>query len=596
MKEYFKLLKFIKPQLGVFILAVFCMIISAIFNGVSLGMVVPLSDRVLTNKKIIIPAKLPPFLEEIIEKLNSLSPLVILKGMAVVLLILFFLKGIFFFLQNYLMNIVGEGCVRELRNRIYEKFQELSLDFYRRKRTGELISRITNDVGFITHAISYGLTDLIYSSLQIILFTFLVFYIHWKLALISFFLFPAIVIPVVKIGKKIKRFSLEIQKKMADLNSHLTETIQGAYIVKMFNKEKDEIKKFRNINYQYYKYILKNLKRTLLLSPFTEFMGALGAVVILLIAGADVIKGKLSFGVFGLFMGSLLSMIRPFKKLSGVYSINQKALAASGRIYEILEEEPQIREKPNAYEIKDFKEEIEFENVWFSYPDSENFALCGINLKIKKNEVVALVGPSGAGKSTLMKLLPRLYDPTKGKITIDGYDLRDLKLKSLRNLFSVVSQEMILFNDTVRNNIAYGKENATFSEIEEAAKKAYAYDFIMRMPQGFDTVIGERGFKLSGGERQRIAIARAILRNTPILILDEATSQLDSQSERLIQQALDNLLRNKTVFIIAHRFSTIKKATKIVVMDKGRIVDIGTHATLIEKEGMYKRLYQWQVF
>jgi len=494
------------------------------------------------------------------------------------------------------MNVVGEGCVRELRNKIYEKLHQLSLDFYRRRRTGELISRITNDVGFITHAISYGLTDLIYSSLQIILFTFLVFYIHWRLALISFLLFPVIVFSVLKIGKKIKRYSSEIQKKMADLNSHLTETIQGAYIVKVFNQEEEEMKKFRNINFQYYRYVLKNLKRTLILSPFTEFIGALGAVVILLIAGEEVISGKLSFGIFGLFMGSLMSMIRPFKKISGVYSINQKALAASERIYEILEEKPLIRESAEAKEIKEFRKEIIFENVWFRYPNSSGYALRNINLKIEKNEIVALVGHSGAGKSTLVSLLPRLYDPTQGRITIDGRDLKILKIKSLRNLFAVVSQEMILFNDTVGNNIAYGKKDAHFNEIVEAAKKAYAYEFIMKLPQRFDTVIGERGCKFSGGEKQRIAIARAILKDAPILILDEATSQLDSQSERLIQQALDNLLKNRTVFIIAHRLSTVKRATKIVVMKEGEIIEIGTHADLLEKKGVYSQLYHWQNF
>ncbi len=596
MKEYFKLLKFIRPYIGWFVLAIGCMLISTLFNGISLGMIIPLSDRVLTNKRIILPVKVPMFLEDLIERLNTLSPLVVLKGMVIVIVILFFLKGIFFFFQNYLMTVVGEGCVKELRNKIYEKLHQLSLDFYGRKRTGELISRITNDVGFITHAISYGLTDLIYSSLQIILFTFVVFYIHWRLALISFVLFPVIVFSVLKIGKKIKRYSSEIQKKMADLNSHLNETIQGAYIVKVFNWEEEEIRKFRKINFQYYRYVLKNLKRTLILSPFTEFMGALGAVVILLIAGEEVISGKLSFGVFGLFMGSLMSMIRPFKKLSGVYSINQKALAASERIYEILEEKPLVKESAKAKEIREFKKEIIFENVWFHYPNSSEYALRDINLKVEKNEIVALVGHSGAGKSTLVSLLPRLYDPTQGRIIIDGDDLKDLKIKSLRNLFAVVSQEMVLFNDTVRNNITYGRKDVHFDEIVEAAKKAYAYEFIMRLPRGFDTIIGERGCNLSGGERQRIAIARAILKNAPILILDEATSQLDSQSERLIQYALGNLLKDKTVFIIAHRLSTVKKATKIVVMEKGQIIEIGTHTALLERKGTYSQFYHWQNF
>ncbi len=594
LKDYLKLLKFVKPYTGWFVLASLCMFVSTIFDGISLGMIVPLSDRVLTNKDIVVPTKVPLFLKELIEKLNNLEPLVVLKGMAILIIFLFLLKAIFFFFQNYLMNMIGQACVRDLRNSIYKKFQELSLDFYGKKRAGELISRITNDVGFITHAISYALTDLIYQSLQIVLFTFLVFYIHWKLALISFVLFPAIIIPVAKIGRKLRKYSLEIQKRMADLNSQLAETIQGAYIVKVFCKEDYEYKRFKNINQQYYKYNLKSIKRTILLSPFTEFVGALGAVVILLISGKEVIAGKLSFGVFGLFMGSLMSMIRPFKKLSQVHSINQKALAASKRIYEILEEEPTVKEKESAKDIEDFKEEILFENVWFKYPNSDDYALKDINLCVKKEETIALVGHSGAGKSTLISLLPRLYDVTKGRIVIDGMDIKDLRIKSLRKLFSIVSQEMILFNDTIRNNIAYGKEDATFEEILEATKKAYAYDFIMKLPKGFDTVVGDRGFRLSGGEKQRLAIARAILRDAPILILDEATSQLDSQSEQFIQKALENLMRGKTVFVIAHRLSTVLNATRIIVMEKGRIVEEGTHEFLIREGRIYKKLYELQ--
>ncbi|RKY37492.1 MAG: hypothetical protein DRP72_03135 [Candidatus Omnitrophota bacterium] len=594
MKEYIKLLKFAKPYTGLLILAFLCMGVSTIFDGISLGMIVPLSDRVLTNKEIIIPTKVPEFVASFIQKLNTLSPLVILKGMVVAIIVLFILKGFFYFLQNYLMNKVGQSVVREVRNKIYKKFQELSLDFYTRKRTGELISRITNDVGFLTNAISYGLTDLIYQSMQLALFTFLVFYIYWKLALISFIIFPLILFPVLPIGKKIKKYSLEVQKKMADLNSLLAETIQGVYIVKVFSREDYEYQRFKKINFDYYKYILKMAKRTILLSPLTEIIGALGAVAIFLIAGREVIEGRLSFGVFGLFLGSLMSMIRPLKKLSGVYSLNQKALSASKRIYEVLEEKPLIKEKEGAIFIKDFKEEIIFDDVWFKYTPYDEYVLKGINLTVKKKDIVALVGHSGAGKSTLVSLLPRLYDPQKGRIIIDGKDLRDLKIESLRRLFSVVSQEMVLFNDTVKENIAYGRRDASFQEIVEAAKKAHAYEFIMELPQKFDTVVGDRGFKLSGGQKQRIAIARAILKDAPILILDEATSFLDSQSEKLIQEALAYLMKEKTVFVIAHRLSTVQTATKIVVLEKGKIVEQGRHSYLLKEGRVYKRLYELQ--
>ena len=594
MKDYFKLLKFVTPHIGILVAASFCMLISAVFSGVSLGMIVPLSDRVLTDKKIIIPANIPPFVEHIINKLNSLEPLYVLKMMAIFMIILFFLKGVFFFLQNYLMNIVGQRCVRDVRNSLYKKFQELSLDFYSRKRAGELISRITNDVGLITQAISYGLTDLIYQSMQIILFTFLVFYIYWKMALISFIVFPLIVFPVVRLGKRIKKFSVYTQRKMADLNSHLAETIQGVYAVKVFGREEYEYNRFKEVNQHYYKFILKSIKRMIVLSPLTEFIGALGAIVILLAAGRDVIEGRISFGVFGLFLGSLMSMIRPFKKLSGVYSINQQALAASKRIYEILEEKPTITEHKNTVVKDDFVRDIVFENVWFRYDKGEDFVLNDINLKVNKKEVLAIVGHSGAGKSTLVSLVPRLYDPVRGRILIDGIDLRDITLKSLRGMISVVSQEMVIFNSSVKDNIAYGKEDASFEEIVVAAKQAFAYDFIQKLPSGFDTVVGDRGFRLSGGEKQRIAIARAFLKNSPILILDEATSHLDSESERLIQEAFYRLIQGKTVFVIAHRLSTVQHATRIVVMDKGKIVEEGTHSELFKLGKVYKRLYQLQ--
>jgi subfamily B ATP-binding cassette protein MsbA len=594
LKEYFKLLKFAKPYRGILILASMCMGVSTIFNGISLGMIVPLSDRVLTNEKIIVPVHLPPFLAQLIEKINSASPLVVLKIMAVGVVILFLFKGLFIFLQNYLMNVVGQGVVREVRNKLYEKLQELSLEFYARKRTGELISRITNDVNFITHAISYALADLIYQSMQICLFTFLVFYIYWKLALISCVVFPLIIFPVVKIGKRIKKLSTETQKKIADLNSLLAETIQGAYIVKIFSRENYELERFKKINYHYYKFMLKSIKRTILLSPLTEFIGALGAVLILVIAGKEVIMGKLSFGVFGLFMGSLMSMIRPLKKLSNVYSINQQALAASRRIYDILEEEPTVKDKKAAVSIKEFRRQIKFEEVWFRYDKNEDYVLKDINLTVKKGEIVALVGHSGAGKSTLVNLLARLYEAEKGKILIDGVDIKDIKLSSLRSLISVVSQEMVLFNATVGDNIAYGNKEATEEEIVEAAKRAYAWDFIESLPRKFHTVIGDRGVRLSGGQKQRIAIARAILKKSPILILDEATSQLDSESEGLIKEALYSLMEGKTVFVIAHRISTVQRANRIVVMEKGKIIDIGSHSSLLQKDSLYKKLYELQ--
>ncbi|UCC95606.1 MAG: ATP-binding cassette domain-containing protein [Candidatus Omnitrophota bacterium] len=597
-KEYFKLLKFVIPFKGMLFLAALCMGASTVFEGATLGMIVPVSDRILTNKKIILPGNLPQFLTSFIEKLNALEPMRLLNFMVIFMISLFLLRGIFMFLQSYLMNAVGQSVVREVRNRLYAKFQELSLEFYAKKRAGELMSRITNDVAVITNALSYALTDLMYQSMLIAFFAFiafsLAFRISWVLPLIAFVIFPSIMIPVVRLGKRIKGFTVEIQKRMADLNSLLAETIQGAYIVKVFCRENYELKRFKDINYHYYKFTLKNVKRILAISPLTEFIGALGAILILRIVGGEVIAERVSFGIFGFFLASLLSMIRPLKKLSNVHAINQQALAASGRVYDILEEEPKVKEKAGACTIKEIKKGVQFEGIWFKYHKDEDFVLKDINLEVKKGEVIAFVGHSGAGKSTLVSLLPRLYDPQKGKILIDGIDIRECKLASLRSLISVVSQEMVLFNATVGGNIAYGREGASEPDIVEAAKKAHALEFIHNLPKALNTVVGDRGFRLSGGEKQRIAIARAILKDSPLLILDEATSQLDSASEQLIKDALYSLMEGKTVFVIAHRLSTVQKANRIVVIEKGQIVEQGTHSFLISKGSLYKKLYELQ--
>lgn len=572
--------------------------ISTIFEGASLGMIVPLSDRVLTNKPIVIPGKLPSVLSAIVEKFNSIEPLTFLKFIVIFMPLLFLLKGLFIFLQDYLMNIVGQGVVRDVRNSLYKKFQDLSMEFYGRKRTGELMARVTNDVAVITNAISYALKDLIFESMKVGFFAFCAFYIgfkiSWQLPLIAFVIFPCIMFPVIKIGKKIKRFALEVQKRMADLNSLMAETIQGAQVVKSFCREDYEMERFKKINHQYYKFTLKSAKRTLILSPFTELVGVLGAVLILWIIGNEVILGRLSFGIIGVFLAFLMSMIRPFKKLSNVHAINQQALVASARIYDIFGEKPQVKERKEAKEIKSLDQGISFKGVEFSYGGDDVFLLGDINLEVKKGEVIALVGHSGAGKSTLVSLLPRFYDPQKGSICIDGIDIKDFRLKDLRSLISAVSQDIVLFNSTVSENIAYGKEGASRAEIIEAAKKAHAYEFITDIPQKFDTVVGDRGFRLSGGQKQRIAIARALLKNAPVLILDEATSHLDSASEQLIKEALYTLMEGKTSFVIAHRLSTVQKADRVVVLEKGKIIETGTHNTLLKQDTLYKKLYDLQ--
>lgn len=589
MKDYLKLLKFVRPYKWIFLIATICMGFSAVFDGVSLAMIVPLADKVLTNKKIIVPAKLPDFLAGFVDKINNTPPETLLNYMVVSVLVLFLLKGIFGFFQSYFMSDIGQCVVRDIKSKLYAKIQSLSLSYFTHKRGGELMSRITNDVKIVENAVSYGSTDMIYQSLQVVIFAIVIFFIYFKMAMISFVFLPLISFPIIKVGKALRKLSKRSQEKVADTNSLLYETIMGARIVKAFNMEEYEVNKFNKVNADYYKISMKSIKRTLLLNPSTEFLGVIIGVLVFFWGGREVIAGKLSFGVFGFFLGSLLSLIRPFKKISQVNALNQQAMAASERIHEVLETETSVKEAPLAKVLAGFKKSIKFSNVWFSYADTQ--ILKGINLDIEYGQMLAIVGPSGSGKSTLVDLIPRFYDPQNGAVFIDGVDLREFTLKSLRDQIGIVNQETMLFNDTIRSNIAYGRPNASLEEIEKAAIAAHAHDFIINCPQGYETIIGDRGVKISGGERQRIAIARALLKDAPILILDEATSQLDSTSERIVQAALDRLVCGRTVFVIAHRLSTVRNANRIAVIDKGVIVEQGTHSQLLEKNGLYKRLY-----
>jgi len=592
MHDYFRLLKFIKPYAVRFFVATVCMGFSAVFDGVSLAMMVPLADKVLTNKKIIIPAKLPYFISNFIDKINSIPAEELLGYMSVAIVLLFIIKGFFGFMQSYLMSDIGQRIVRDIKAKLYAKFQELSIDYFTHKRGGEMISRITNDAKVVENAVSYGSTDLVYQGLQVVIFFALTIAIYPKF--VAFILPPLAILgfTIAKVGKKLRKLSKSSQEKSADINSLLYETIIGARIVKAFNMEDYEIKKFNKINNDSYRISMKSIKRTLLMSPATEILGCLAGVAVFFLGGREVIAGNISFGVFGLFIGSLLSTIRPFKKLSQVHSLNQQAVAAGERIYEVLDAKPSVAEAPLAFDLKEFKKEVVFEDVWFNY--GENQVLKGISLRVPYGTMLAVVGPSGTGKTTLLDLVPRFYDPQKGKVLIDGVDIKEVTLKSLRNLIGIVTQETILFNDTIKANIAYGNSAATEKNIEEAARKANAHDFIIKLPMGYDTVIGDRGMRISGGERQRIAIARALLKNPPILILDEATSQLDTQSERIVQEALDRLMQGRTVFVIAHRLSTVINADKIVVMDKGAVAEEGSHEELLVRNGLYKKLYSMQ--
>lgn len=576
------------------------MIGTSAFSGVSISMIIPLIDNIITGKKMAIPGDIliPAQLRHLIDSVNAMPPMELLNKMTILVLISWLLRNFFEFCQSYFMNDVAQRVIRDVKNTIYEKLMNLSMDFYSRNPTGKLMSRITYDAAVIRDCISTGLTDLLYQPIQLIVYLGLVFAvklyfaISWWLILISLALFPLVIYPVVKIGKRLKSISRQSQESMSDITTTLHETISGIRMVKAFSMEERETERFKKQNQQFYRLAMKSTKRVIVVSPITEFAGMFCVAVILWIAGKEILSGSLSAGAFVTFLAALLSLMKPMKRLTNVYSINQQAMAAASRIFEVLDTKEIVVEKPNAEELAFFKREVEFKNVFFAYDDKE--ILKDISLAVSAGEIAAFVGPSGVGKTTLVNLIPRFYDAAKGSITIDGVEIRDCKLKSLRSQIGIVTQETILFNETVAYNIAYGRKDPKKEDIIKAAQIANAHTFIMKMPNGYDTVIGERGFRLSGGEKQRLAIARAVFKNAPILILDEATSQLDTESEILVQEAIDRMMKGRTVFAIAHRLSTIKHATRIYVLDGGHIVDVGAHDSLIQKDGLYKRLYDMQ--
>jgi len=593
MELYKKVLRVARNYKGLLILAIFFMFFSTLTDGVSLGMLVPISDKVLNNHPIVFPGtKLPGFLTQLINKVNSMNPQPLLIWISAIVLVLIAIKGLTFYTQRLIMEVIGQRVIRDLRDQLFTKIQHMSLDFFSNTRVGELVSRLTYDIYVIRHAFTEGIADSVYYSFQLLLYLGIVLFINFKLALFVLVFLPGISWPLLKLGKRLRKISRQIQGKMADLNSRMQEAFVSMNIVKAFSMEKEEVKRFKALNRDFYKLILKSMRRTLFLNPATEFIAGAGGIAVLVIGGREVIQGRMSFGVFVYFLGALMALMKPVKRLIKVYNFNQVAMAAVERVFEIIEKEPTVRESESAIDLPLPRKDIVFENVWFKY--EEDFVLKGINLKVDMGEIVCLVGPSGAGKTTLLSLLLRFYDPTEGRILIDGVDLRDVRIDSLRRYVGLVTQEPVLFNDTVYNNIAYGMKDKSPQEVEQAAKIANAHEFIVRLPQGYDTVIGERGVKLSGGEKQRIAIARAVLKNPPILILDEATAQLDADSELKVQEAIQRLIQNRTVFLIAHRLSTARRADRIVVMDDGRIVEEGKHEELLARNGLYCKYYRYQ--
>ncbi len=565
------------------------------------GLIIPFVDTVLAGKPIVVPHqdKLPSFLLDVVYKINAMPRGSLLNQLIFWTVSLALLRLVFEFLQSYFMNRVSQKVIRDLRNEVYRKMIHLPLSFFARSQAGVLVSRITHDTVIVRDAISEGLADFLFQPIQIVmnlavlLFVRAVFGIPWALVFLIFVLLPMIVVPVMRVGRRLKKISRESQEQVAQINTTLFETFTGIRIVQGFSMEDYEKERFRKQNQTFYRTMMMSIGRMIFVAPLTEFVGFLSFGIVLWIGGKEVIDNGMSPGAFLAFLVALFSLLRPFKRLSRVHSINQQALAAAERIFEITDTPNDIEDAPGASALAPIKNEIRFSSVNYSY-EKDKQVLSNVDFNVRAGQIVALVGPSGGGKTTLVNLVPRFHDPATGSVSIDGTDIRKVTLRSLRDQIGLVTQETILFNDTVSANIAYGLSNTSQKDIEHAAKVANAHDFIQRMPNKYQTVIGDRGMKLSGGERQRLSIARAVLKNPPILILDEATSALDTESEMLVQEAIHNLMKGRTVLVIAHRLSTIKHADRILVLEGGKVAEAGSHDELVKHDGIYRRLYELQ--
>lgn len=568
-KHHWHLLSLIQDNWGKLFLAMGCMLVVATSTSATAFLVKPVLDDIFFKKDI-----------------------VMLKVIPLVVILIYFLRGAGYYGQEYLMNYVGESIIRRLRNNLYDRIQDLPLSFFQKEKTGVLISRITNDVNIIKAMVSTAVTGSLRDVFTIVGLTIVIFYRDWKMALFALVILPVAFYPVVEFGRRVRRVSTGCQEAMADLSSFLHETFVGNKIVKAFGMESYEKKRFSEKTHNLFRLEMKAVIAKSLSSPIMEFLGGVGIAFVIWYGGSRVISGASTAGTFFSFMAAVLMLYDPVKKLSHLNNAVQQGLAAADRIYDVIERESDIREVPNPVIIQPGPHSVTFRNVFLKY-DEEN-VLKDINLDVGAGDILALVGMSGGGKTSLVNLIPRFYDVSKGAILIDGVDIRNASVASLRSQIAVVTQDTILFNDTVRNNIAYGNTKAPDEEIEKAAKAAYAYDFIQNFPDKFNTKIGELGGRLSGGEKQRICIARALLKDAPILILDEATSSLDTESEMLVQKALENLMKGRTTFVIAHRLSTISYAHRIIVIVDGRIVEQGKHEELIMLEGEYSKLHRMQ--